>query len=107
MPENPENPNFLKIHKLKRFAHINFVDFVNDIIGQNENTHYNDAFDIGSRDYYYKRKLCPRIITARVQNPETNKYEDQYKSKENMTEEEINNYYKGYYYSKFIVQTRK
>jgi len=55
MPENPENPNFLKIHKLKRFAHINFVDFVNDIIGQNENTHYNDAFDIGSRDYYYKR----------------------------------------------------
>ena len=107
MSENPENPQFLKIHKLKRFSQIPFSDFVIDLIVTAANSQHGDAFNMGTRDYYFYRRLSPNIIKERVLNSRTNKYEDQIIKKKEMTDDEINNYYKGYYYWKFIYQTRR
>ena len=106
MAENLENPQFKKIHKLKRFSQFNYSDFVNDLIATKTSSQHLDAFDIGGADYYYGRKMEPNLKT-RVLNPITNKYENQIITKSNMTQEDINKYYMGYYYWKYIVQTKK
>ena len=102
----PENPQFKKMHKLKRFSQLNFSDFVNDLIVTENSSQHGDAFDIGGADHYYRRKMTPNLKT-RVMNPTANKYEDQITTQSNMTEEDINKYYMGYYYWKYIIQSRK
>jgi hypothetical protein len=103
----PDNIDFLKIHKLKHFSKLPFDYFINDIKLARENRVRNGPFDVGSRDYYYYRKPTPNFISNRILNVNTNRYEDQYILKNDMTTEEIKYYYYGYYYQKFILQDRK
>ena len=102
-----ENKNLKKIVNLKCFKHLDLdIEQLKQILtNKKDNCVQDSAFDVGSRDCYYHRPKKANIILDRVLNPETQKYENIYKT--NLTKEEKDEYLFGYYYQKYIEQTCK
>ena len=54
---------------------------------------------MGARDYEFNRPKKPNVITDRILNDNTLKYENVYK--EHLSQEEKDDYLFGYYYRKY------
>ena len=69
---------------------------VAEIINNAHTKQYRNSYDIGMADAYYSRDMNPHIILYRIKN-KLGKYTDIIMGEEGMTQEEVSEYYGGYF----------